>query len=426
MRAWRTFVVGIGLFIGSTGCSLGLDLQECSADNQCFSGQMCIEGTCQSVGDTDADACVPFEVAPCVCDDGALGTKTCREDATYTACVCDTESTTGDPAPESTTSGPGPGGTTPDDTAGDASSTTDDPPPSSDSSSSESSSGAEACVVVTPDALIFEDGTSQVAGARFYTNLGDLGLGEAIEDEFRIEFWFGNGAGEHDLGTPDNLQYATCTECVRLYEDTGARSLGSQYYGPSQFLQSEGLLSVETDPTLGEISLTLTGVRLVEVTFDPGTTTSVPVDGGRCIDIVDGTFATPPAPSGWTCASTAYADLLCDCGCGELDQACGAGGLGVCESCNAPGSCDLTNSDCPGVIDPADLTQCDTETAPEGWTCPEGAFSDGTCDCGCGVFDAYDCADLLVASCNDCGEAGACSAGMGCDAVLDDNNAFCR
>lgn len=429
----RCFLAAIGLL--TAGCSLGLEVDDCTSDEQCFSGQACVEGVCQSVSGTESPAeCVAFEMDPCVCDDGELGTRTCREDGTYTDCNCgdgdtgnmgtttlpSTSST--DPTVESTSTGE------PDSTDDTGSSTSG---PGTDTGGSESGTGtgtdteSSECISVTPSMVIFDDATATANGSRFYTVIGDLGLGEDVADEFRIEFWFNNGAGQHDLGTATNIQYQTCTECVRIYEDSGDETLGAPFYQGAQFLQSEGILGIEQDPTVGVIDIELTGVRLVEVSFPMGNALSVPVQGGRCVDIADGVYATPVAPKEWTCSAAAYADLLCDCGCAALDHACGVGGLGVCESCNAPGSCDITNSGCPGVIDPSDLTQCDTGTAPEGWTCPDEAFSDGTCDCGCGVFDAYDCADQLVAACEDCTEVGACSAGSGCSAVLDDDNSSC-
>ncbi len=86
-----------------------------------------------------------------------------------------------------------------------------------------------------------------------------------------------------------------------------------------------------------------------------------------------------PAPEGWTCGDATWNDYACDCGCGIEDPSC----YGT--SCTTPGcrenACDICH-------DSANTLSC----APDAWTCTEENWTDGVCDCGCGVADA-DCAD---------------------------------
>jgi len=55
-----------------------------------------------------------------------------------------------------------------------------------------------------------------------------------------------------------------------------------------------------------------------------------PEDNTRCVD---------SAPAGWTCDPETYNDEACDCGCGVRDLDCASGDPGVCELCDADGSC---------------------------------------------------------------------------------------
>ncbi len=50
------------------------------------------------------------------------------------------------------------------------------------------------------------------------------------------------------------------------------------------------------------------------------------------------------------------------------------------------------------------------EAVPGGWTCSSDTYSDGFCQCGCGVPDP-DCTGDSVRSCDVCGSAGSCSEG---------------
>ena len=291
-----------------------------------------------------------------------------------------------------------------------------------DSSGSSSSSGGPGdCIQVTPDAeLTAENG-------QFYFNIADYGVDAAgTEDQFRVEFWSGD-TGSFDLASAGlNDNYETCSQCVRMYGDTGPTPTGPQYFDDPQYFQVEGTIDIDetSDPQNGSVSFTLTGVRLIEVTVNPDDAVSTPVEDGDCIDIADGTYGTPVI-EGWTCNQLFFGDGDCDCGCGVTDSDCADMTVESCEFCNDEGSCDITGAACPGIIDPDNNAVCDT-TPPAGWTCEAVAYADGTCDCGCGVIDALDCADFSVESCVECNGTGSCAeGGADCSAISPVNNPEC-
>jgi hypothetical protein len=126
-------------------------------------------------------------------------------------------------------------------------------------------------------------------------------------------------------------------------------------------------------------------------------------------------------PAGWSCIYFAYADGKCDCGCGVVDADCKGQALEQCEVCNTVGGCNV--AECPGRIDPDDVTQC--ITVPAGWTCDASRYRDGkSCDCGCGVQDK-DCPNTDVASCDDCAAVGSCANGPCPSALAVDDNTRC-
>jgi hypothetical protein len=108
-----------------------------------------------------------------------------------------------------------------------------------------------------------------------------------------------------------------------------------------------------------------------------------------------------PPPPGWTCAAAAYADDLCDCGCGVVDVDCNDATANSCEFCQ--GCSDEYCED----IDPQANGECLNE-APEDWTCDPRLFGDRACDCGCAALDA-DCESTDKAECEFCDAAGSCS-----------------
>jgi hypothetical protein len=92
-------------------------------------------------------------------------------------------------------------------------------------------------------------------------------------------------------------------------------------------------------------------------------------------------------------------------------------------TCQETGDCDDSNpgvptmetcgngvdDDCNGIVD---------DNCVSGWTCDPQYFNDGSCDCGCGVFDP-DCTDGSSAACAYCDDQGSCSAGIqGCPGII--------
>ncbi|MFO0685983.1 MAG: hypothetical protein U0234_28240 [Sandaracinus sp.] len=59
-----------------------------------------------------------------------------------------------------------------------------------------------------------------------------------------------------------------------------------------------------------------------------------------------------------------------------------------------------------------------TATFVDGWTCDPGFYGDGTCDCGCGLYDRLDCADRDLASCEFCDNLGSCNTAS-CPGTID-------
>ena len=126
-------------------------------------------------------------------------------------------------------------------------------------------------------------------------------------------------------------------------------------------------------------------------------------------------------PQGWTCQPSAYGDGVCDCGCGAPDVDCAQQDPAHCQVCNAYGSCNL--ADCPGRIDPGDVTTC--LAPPAGWTCTPSTYGDGkVCECGCGVQD-LDCPDSDVTSCDNCLAQGSCAQGLCPSSIASGDNAHC-
>jgi len=127
------------------------------------------------------------------------------------------------------------------------------------------------------------------------------------------------------------------------------------------------------------------------------------------------------APQAWTCAPAAYGDGRCDCGCGAPDSDCAQQDLAHCQVCSGAGSCNL--ADCPGRIDPADVTAC--LAPPAGWTCTPSTYGDGhQCECGCGLPDP-DCKTADVTSCDNCLAVGSCAKTLCPSTIAPGDNAHC-
>jgi hypothetical protein len=166
-----------------------------------------------------------------------------------------------------------------------------------------------------------------------------------IEDN--LVFFLDASTGSFDLAMAPDDNFGTCDHCLLLLADDQT----------VQFFQSQGTLDVNTDPTTGTLDIALTGVRLVEITIDD-MGASVPVEGGGCIDIVDGTVDNV-TPEPWNCASDYFgAGDGCDCGCGATDIDCEDMSLAVCDFCDDNGSCSMDACDAMPPIDDMDNAVC--------------------------------------------------------------------
>lgn len=109
-------------------------------------------------------------------------------------------------------------------------------------------------------------------------------------DDFSIEFYQNEEGtasnGTYYLGTGDNANYATCTECVRAYQDYNEST--DKY--AKLFFQESGTLKITKGSSDGSLAGTLSA-KLVEVTIDKNNDyLSTPVSGGDCVEIESGSF----------------------------------------------------------------------------------------------------------------------------------------
>lgn len=135
-----------------------------------------------------------------------------------------------------------------------------------------------------------------------------------------------------------------------------------------------------------------------------------------------GSTGSGTVPSGWTCEAFNYLDGYCDCGCGAIDADCAASTSDVCDYClTAFGSCGYWGC---ANIDPDNNAVCTAQGAPAEWLCPERAYGNGECDCGCGVLDV-DCPSSSKGDCEACGDQdGSCSDEF-CANIHPTDNAIC-
>lgn len=124
--------------------------------------------------------------------------------------------------------------------------------------------------LVSPQAQVFEMQTS--------------GLGaSAVPDVVYFEFFMSDEFGWYDLGSGANADYATCEQCVTVYQD---RDL------PVYFQARGSLTLLPLSEPMGQfIAGSIEGVELYEVTIDPTTFHATAVPNGRCIRLADGALS---------------------------------------------------------------------------------------------------------------------------------------
>lgn len=214
--------------------------------------------------------------------------------------------------------------------------------------------------------------------------------------------------GTFPLGEGPDASYGSCAHCVlALY--------GTTFEGA--YFADRGSMTFEADPFDRHLALSMTDVRLVEVTFEGSDLHTVPVPGGACIELAPYEIDQRYPPPEWECDPERYGDgAQCDCNCGPIDEDCYDTSLPVArcmagQACvgrltggwTAEGVCvDRCDRDagtpCPrggvcvddfsGDLCEPDATRID-RTTPLGGTCAEGAafcavdamgFAGGYCD----------------------------------------------
>ncbi|HOW50963.1 MAG TPA: hypothetical protein PLV42_02840 [bacterium] len=163
-----------------------------------------------------------------------------------------------------------------------------------------------------------------------------------LADLFQIEFYTADLSalrtdlvvGSYDLASEANDNYATCTECVRVFEDIAADNSGVA----ATYFQYSGAIEIAEIGTRPLESKGSIHVFVHEVTIDASTYESTPVAGGACYEIT-GAWDTICVPS--------CGDAVCGTdGCGGE---CGAG-------CETGKQC---NADRSGCIDCTAITIAD-------------------------------------------------------------------
>ncbi len=116
-------------------------------------------------------------------------------------------------------------------------------------------------------------------------------MGDGTEDTLLFEF-YGASSGPYDLSE----SYADCGTCLTMYQDGGV----AEDVPPTAdaiFFQSEGTAEITLADDGSIQTAELSGVTLVEMTGEPSSSESVPVEGGTCVRLADGVYTMePPAP----------------------------------------------------------------------------------------------------------------------------------
>lgn len=114
---------------------------------------------------------------------------------------------------------------------------------------------------------------------------------DAMPDALQIELYAGLGPFQNGITSQsitlagDELDYATCAACVRVFTDLTEDSSGGEYFATGGTLN---LTSVENT-----LKFTLTNVTLQHVTITSGTWETTPVGDGCTTTLTDVTFSAP-------------------------------------------------------------------------------------------------------------------------------------
>jgi len=111
----------------------------------------------------------------------------------------------------------------------------------------------------------------------------DLGFGGTLPDIISFEF-YSQATGTFNLAIGNDSNYATCTQCVLIFQDLNGPQDAQQ-----TFFQTGGTLTIDMNTVPGiadDVGLSWSNVTLAEVTIDPTTFTSTLVPGGDCYTVV--------------------------------------------------------------------------------------------------------------------------------------------
>jgi len=233
-------------------------------------------------------------------------------------------------------------------------------------------------------------------------------LGDAtLPDGSQIELYGPNlgtytGSGTFDFSTGADNNYATCNECVLLFQD-----LDQNGQPAKTFFQSSGTFDITSADTAGGfLHGTLSDVKFVEVTIDPNNNyTSTPVPGGACLHLTSASVDSPA--TGWTCDPMLWGDGSCDCGCGVQDIDCQDATAVSCATCAACGP----GSDCGSLVNASDNSQCiNSSTSGSSSTTSTSGSSGSTTTSGSGSTTSSS-SSSSTGSGTDSGSTGTTSAG---------------
>jgi len=143
------------------------------------------------------------------------------------------------------------------------------------------------------------------------------GTGSDLEDQIRFNLDLFQTPGSFDLTSENNSNFATCAQCVMIYEDINPAD-GKE---AKMYFQQQGKMVIEQMDTdehgklSGKSSGNITGVRVEEVVLDQNMV-SIPIPGGSCIEITDGEWDTgvckPHCEEGAICTADGCGGI---CGC---------------------------------------------------------------------------------------------------------------
>ncbi len=139
--------------------------------------------------------------------------------------------------------------------------------------------------------------TANLTMGSYYNNYYDssISLGGEAADQIDLNFFDykedktkGNSiAGTYDLASDINSNFATCLQCIVIFEDiqddTG--------FGKKMYFQKSGTINIaEGVGEEGTSKGTISDVKLIEVELNTATNESLPVENGDCVIIESGSW----------------------------------------------------------------------------------------------------------------------------------------